>query len=220
MVDKEIRGWLGLLSLVAIVAFAHCSIHEQPSPEPFELQGAHADIACSECHTQFDTTPARTCTECHEADLPVPHWLDECDECHSQDRWDDLLYEHDEWPLTGGHVEVECEECHQEEGDDWDAPDACIVCHDEDAPDGHMIWACDDCHTVVSWDDLTWAHEFYPLVGGHSGLRCEDCHVNGYHDTPTACVDCHLDDVPPFHFPGIPCHVCHDVFSWEVEHPG
>ena len=215
MVNRERLGLIGLLSLVVITLFARCSIHEQPSPEPFALEGAHADIACSDCHTQgFDAAPPRTCTGCHEAELPAPHWLDECDECHSQERWDDLDYEHEEWPLTGGHIDIECVECHEGEGDDWDAPDACIVCHDEDAPEGHMIWACEDCHTTVSWDDLTYTHGFFPLDGGHSGLRCEDCHEDGYHDTPDECIDCHEDDAPVNH-PHGDCGLCHTIYSWE-----
>jgi hypothetical protein len=58
-------------------------------------------------------------------------------------------------------------------------------------------------------------HDFYPLVGKHALLECEDCHSEGVYDgTPTWCEACHADDKPTEHYPG-DCVSCHIPESWE-----
>ncbi len=200
------------LLLIAALA-AHCAVHVPESSEPFELEGAHAVLACSDCHTGgYDSLPPRTCEGCHDGDQPLPHFDDECEECHTQQDWS-VEYDHDEWELTGAHVGPGCWDCH--DGDEWDdAPVICAGCHEDERPEGHNPGDCTPCHGTESWEPPLWTHGFFPLEGGHDGLRCDQCHVNGYHDTPEHCQDCHADDAPPGH-PDWDCGECHDIYGWE-----
>ncbi len=44
-------------------------------------------------------------------------------------------------------------------------------------------------------------HAFFPLLGAHSTLACESCHVNGqFAGTAEACSACHSMDKPANHF--------------------
>ncbi|MFN2235224.1 MAG: hypothetical protein ACK2U1_13440, partial [Anaerolineales bacterium] len=57
-------------------------------------------------------------------------------------------------------------------------------------------------------------HSFYPLVGGHSQIDCQDCHSEGVYDgTPTYCEACHAGVQPENHYVG-DCAACHSAFSW------
>ena len=77
-------------------------------------------------------------------------------------------------------------------------------------------------------------HVDFPLVGGHSGLECLDCHIEGeYANTPLECSYCHtlekdlffipetgenpyqtLNETYPDHFDG-ECSECHTIFQWD-----
>lgn len=205
---------LGLALAAMVLAGTHCAVHEQPVAASFELQGAHAEVACSECHGgDYTAELPRTCTGCHEDERPAPHWQDSCDECHGQQRWDDLQYEHEEYDLTGAHLEAECSGCHEDE-DDWGEPTRiCSGCHEDERPDGHITTDCSLCHTTENWEQPSWTHGFFPLEGGHDGVQCTDCHTTGFHDTPEDCIDCHADDAPAVHPPG-DCGHCHNIYGW------
>ena len=77
-------------------------------------------------------------------------------------------------------------------------------------------------------------HIDFPLIGGHAGLDCLDCHIEGeYANTPVECSFCHtlerdllftpetgenpystLNEVYPDHFEG-ECSDCHTIFHWD-----
>ncbi len=204
---------LGLAgAALVLVAVAGCGVHEDSSSSHFTIEGAHQDLSCSACHGEdFEESPATSCTGCHQGDRPTAHWDDECNECHGQWRWDDLEYEHDEWPLTGAHVDTYCWDCHPQ---DFDAEDDCEDCHDEDRPSGHIGSGCDECHDTVSWHPPTWDHPGFALEGGHGGLGCTQCHVNGFGDLSSSCTSCHAGDAPNDH-PDLECSQCHTIWDWD-----
>lgn len=206
---------LGLIAIITVLGASRCSIHEEEIEHSFDLQGAHAELSCSDCHGEsLEDPPPRTCTGCHEDDRPAPHWDDDCAECHGQQVWDDQEFEHEEYGLTGAHVELECGACHEVA---WEADPSCLSCHDEDRPPGHIEHECVFCHTTEAWEDLHWDHDEFPLIGGHDELRCASCHQQGYfgNDAPDkACMSCHEDDTPPDH-DDRPCETCHNIFDWD-----
>jgi len=211
-----LRGfpWWILATVPLAALWAACQVYPTTTTSSFDLEGAHLDLTCSDCHgTDLDTPPPTKCSGCHDGDLPPVHWVEEdCGECHGQERWDDLEFEHEEWPLTGAHLETPCEDCHTDGS--FEAEESCLVCHAEDKPAGHTDDDCWHCHGTVDWVPL-FAHAGFPLVGGHSGVPCIRCHADGYHDVPHECVACHLDDKPGNHGSGNNnCEQCHDVYGW------
>ncbi len=200
--------WIALT--IVVLAGLHCAVHEQTIMASFTLEGAHADIACSECHFgDYVTPPPRNCLGCHDEDTPAPHWPEECGECHGQDVWDDLEFVHEEYELTGAHLDAVCADCHEE--DDWEASTICSACHEDERPEGHITLDCVDCHDTVAWEPPTWGHGFFILEGGHADRQCTDCHAGGYHDTPDECHDCHSS---PGGHPDHGCEQCHNIYSW------
>jgi len=209
------RPWWILAAVATAGLWAACQVYTEDNQSSFDLEGAHAALTCSDCHeADFDELPPRRCGGCHEQDTPPVHWRDEdCGECHGQEVWDDLEYEHEEWALTGAHVETPCEDCHTD--GTFEADDGCQGCHEEDAPWGHLIAECWHCHGTEDWVPL-FAHAGFDLVGGHADVPCLECHIGGeVDDTPDDCFSCHEDDKPNNHGSGNNnCEQCHDVYSW------
>jgi len=208
-------GWSGIAATAAALlalALVGCGIHERQRDVTFTIEGAHQELSCSACHGgDWDQPPSSTCKGCHQQDRPTAHWDDDCGECHGQWTWDDLEYPHEEWPLTGAHRDTPCEECHPTS---FEAEDTCLACHDEDRPEGHITAECDECHDTVAWAPPTWGHDDFALVGGHDGLGCTQCHVDGFDELSGACNTCHQGDAPNNH-PMWDCSECHSIWDWE-----
>jgi hypothetical protein len=115
--------------------------------------------------------------------------------------------------LDGAHAPLECSECHANarkpvlaEGETrfLGLERDCASCH-EDPHAGRYVIACAECHGQEEWDGLaSLNHErVLPLVGGHAGFDCIDCHtregahrldVLGSRDLkpePRDCLGCH-----------------------------
>ena len=115
--------------------------------------------------------------------------------------------------------------------------DECTTCHQTEANDvvspvhlGPLAVGCATCHGTMSWAPSTFEHP-WPLEGIHATTECTSCHGGEsgvYPGTPTACVDCHIDDFDASTYPGhnlFPetCADCHTPSGWspaiEGTHP-
>lgn len=118
----------------------------------WEMNGAHLELACSECHENADEPLlpegavrylglAQDCASCHDD----PHegaMAIACASCHGQETWEGLhsLGHEERLPLIGGHGDVSCRQCHAEGdahslerlGEARTRPTAreCAVCHE------------------------------------------------------------------------------------------
>jgi hypothetical protein len=192
--------------------------------------------ACLGCHNDRGPVQVyvnRGCGGCH----PDPHTATlglDCQRCHEQTSWrpTGLIVEHarTRFPLFGAHVAAPCESCHPgaPAGQFRGAPTACDLCHRADlaraTSPNHAAsgWttACDRCHTPVAWEQARIVHDFFPLVGGHAGLNCAQCHTSGtFGPIPSNCDACHAADYQraPDHaaqaFPHT-CEQCHRTTAW------
>lgn len=202
----------------------------------YPLEGAHAQAACLRCHNDRGPVQVyvmRGCGGCH----PDPHTATlglDCQKCHDQMSWQPtgLIAEHAQtrFPLSGAHVAAPCESCHTgaTAGQFRGAPTECDLCHQADlaratVPDhatNGWITNCDRCHMPVAWERAYIAHDFFPLVGGHAGLDCMQCHTSGtLGSIPSDCYSCHATDYQqaPEHvalaFP-TECAECHAITAW------
>ncbi len=203
---------LALWWFVILSASPSCEVHEDGHEGGlFPIEGAHTRLSCDDCHGDWSAIPAPRCEACHEDDRPDPHWQETCDQCHSQDTFEDLEYEHG-WVRDGAHVDLTCAACHTGTFDG--ASDTCRVCHADDIPMGHTHRDCGSCHGTTEWDPPVWDHPI-PLEGGHDSERtgCVRCHSYQYEGTSTACEDCHALDAPVGHYDG-DCGDCHTIDGW------
>jgi nitrate/TMAO reductase-like tetraheme cytochrome c subunit len=56
---------------------------------------------------------------------------------------------------------------------------------------------CSSCHPVnaFQWTGAGFSHAIFPLVQGHSALKCTDCHkTTSYSSASLVCNDCHQQD--------------------------
>ena len=183
----------------------------------FPLRGAHAALACAECHapaqpgqSQYVGRPT-TCIGCHAAtvravkdpDHQAAGFTQDCSQCHTANSWRGARFDHSttRFALTGGHAAVSCDRCHGD-GVYRGKPTACAACHQADfaatrtpphAASGFPT-DCTMCHTVKAWSGATFNHDLtaFALTGAHRTAPCGRCHTNGvYRGLNSACVSCH-----------------------------
>jgi hypothetical protein len=74
---------------------------------------------------------------------------------------------------------------------------------------------CLTCHDGVDRMANFNHNDFFSLYGSHAEVACEDCHQDKvFHDTPSACLDCHIEpDIHAGYF-GLQCENCHSTIAW------
>jgi hypothetical protein len=199
----------------------------------FPLAGAHAKIACTQCHmTAVFTSLPTDCYSCHaKDDAHKGQFGTDCGKCHTTNAWLPATFDHSltKFPLTGAHAKIACTQCHANAVFS-SLPTDCYSCHaKDDAHKGQFGTACGTCHTTTAWLPATFDHSLtkFPLTGAHTGLVCSKCHQNGvFTNLSTVCGSCHSD--PSFHaglFVGVSCDQCHNTAAWSpatfnLSHPG
>jgi hypothetical protein len=208
----------------------------------FPLTGAHATLACVQCHTNNNYTTVPTdCYSCHKADYTgtnaPPHvasgFPTTCATCHSTTNWTGASFNHNttSFPLTGAHTTVACTTCHTN-NNYLTLPTTCYGCHKADftgtTSPNHVTSGfptdCTICHSTSNWTSSTFNHNTtaFPLTGAHTSVACATCHTNNNYTTlPTACYGCHAADYngttnPKHAAAGFPttCNTCHTTTSW------
>ncbi len=210
-------------------------------PSRFPLRGAHATVACRDCHLDLDFTQApKACADCHK-DPHLGELGTDCVRCHTErnflDRSSQLeLHRLTRFPLTGAHAAEECEACHKPQPQGalkWvNTPVDCQACHlaryeATTAPNHAQIGFptdCAMCHRPTAWELAKFDHALtgFPLTGAHRTVPCQSCHAGSQGPPPTACYGCHKADydgtTDPSHtgaaFP-TDCTLCHTTTTWQ-----
>lgn len=204
----------------------------------FPLLGQHKTITCGSCHTElvFENTPNQ-CISCHK-DVHQNSVGHNCEKCHSPVTWIisniNELHQKSRFPLFGVHAKADCGDCHQNYSQRIFEPIGvnCIDCHQNDflstQNPNHLTAGfstdCLTCHTVVQkkWSEAVFAHDFFPLTGGHKVSNCYSCHsASSFKGLSTDCYSCHKSDyentINPKHQQAgfsTGCQTCHTVNSW------
>ena len=209
----------------------------------FPLTGAHATVACVQCHTNNNYTSLPTnCFGCHQADWngttnpghAAAGFPTTCETCHTTTDWTNVNFNHGlyaNYPLTGAHATLTCTQCHTN-NNYTNTPTACYSCHQADfngtTNPNHVSSGfptdCSICHSTSTWSPSSFNHNntAFPLTGAHTTLACTQCHTsNNYTTLPTACYGCHQADwngtTDPNHAAaGFPttCDTCHTTTAW------
>jgi hypothetical protein len=184
----------------------------------FPLTGAHATVACAQCHTNNNyTTVPTTCYGCHQADFTgttnpshvAAAFPTTCDTCHTTTDWTTVTFNHAvyaNWALTGFHATLTCAQCHTN-NNYGNLPTACYSCHQADftgtTNPPHVAAGfptdCTVCHSTANWTTSTFNHATtaFPLTGYHLTMQCVQCHTSAstYNGSlPTLCYGCHAAD--------------------------
>ncbi|MCC6861952.1 MAG: hypothetical protein IT158_25495 [Bryobacterales bacterium] len=211
----------------------------------FALTGAHAGVACSQCHAggRFTGT-SQECAGCHldafnrtanpnHASAGFPQ---DCAACHTTSQWKGARFDHNaatRFPLTGAHVNAACGQCHAN-GRFAGTTQQCAGCHldafnrttSPNHPAAGFPQDCAACHTTSQWKGARFDHNAatrFPLTGAHVNTACGQCHVNNrFAGTPQQCAGCHLTDYnrttnPNHASAGFPqdCAACHSTSQWK-----
>jgi hypothetical protein len=158
----------------------------------FKLTGAHASVACSDCHANhvFKGTPT-SCYACHaKDDHHNGQFGTNCASCHVTDAWSHVTFDHSKsaFPLTGAHSGLACQRCHANVF--TNTPTACNACHTEPTFHAGLFLAnCASCHGTSAWVPAKYngPHTF-PM--GHGGANtCRKCHPSTL--ASYTCYTCH-----------------------------
>lgn len=211
----------------------------------FPLLGAHKISDCAQCHTGYAELKFEPlsidCYNCHSNDYATTqnpshiqsNFSTNCEECHSINSfaWSASNFNHDFFPLVGGHSLPSCFSCHNQGGFTGLSTE-CYSCHQQDyesTQNPNHISAgfpttCDACHNITAWVPASFDHNLtaFPLTGEHINADCSQCHSNGYSGTPTDCYSCHQSNynntTNPNHISaGFPttCEDCHNTSGWQ-----
>ena len=156
-----------------------------------------------------------------------------CQNCHTSVGWKPIRavpeFDHNKtkYPLRGLHEGVACTQCHAKPVF-TDTGMNCADCH-ADIHRRQMGANCEQCHTVKGWNILLQRvkeHDNrFPLVGGHAGLDCADCHkseaVGQFQGLSIQCYSCHQSTyqqaTEPNHVASgfsTQCEQCHSINTW------
>ena len=179
------------------------------------------------------------CKSCHK-DIHQNTVGADCSNCHKTDTWlisnKNELHQNSRFPLLGSHLKADCIQCHS------GYPNLnfatlginCVDCHlpnyQSTQNPNHALSGfstnCLDCHSLLQnkWSAEIFAHNFFPLTGGHNIQNCFSCHQPGGNFTglSTECYSCHKNDYetslnPPHlanSFP-VDCKQCHTIQGWK-----
>jgi hypothetical protein len=199
------------------------------------LVGQHAVINCRQCHTTLVFSEAKTeCNDCH-TDIHQATVSPDCSRCHTPASWlvnnINDIHRVSRFPLLGAHRTADCIQCHKSESLlRYDVSGVnCIDCHRQNymatTNPNHFQSGisedCSGCHliTAFQWAGAGFNHNFFPLVQGHSTLKCVDCHKTAnYADAKPDCYSCHQQDFlaaknpdhSATHF-STACQTCHSL---------
>ena len=186
----------------------------------YPLTGSHAELACSQCHTDTFTETSGDCMTCHAQDEPHEGQLGQnCAQCHTPEGWQEATFDHAQAAirLVGFHIGLDCSQCHSDltfQG----TPQTCYACHAGRAPhSGQFGPSCEQCHTPNGWRQVTFNHSqaAFQLVGAHASVSCQQCHSNGvFRGTPQTCYACHAGRDPHGGQFGPSCEQCHTPNGW------
>jgi hypothetical protein len=183
------------------------------SAHALDMQGAHGEQACDDCHTHGALLSGEVvCADCH--DQAHGGTTSSCDHCHEVSGFTPATFDHG--PCTcafpGKHQTAACLDCHTDF--DWvNTPTACAGCHTDDRPHDDL-GACSTCHTATSWSDGRFDHNRqtdFPITGSHEEVSCTQCHGSEgtFGGLSTACAGCHAEQGAQAHGDFGPCTDCH-----------
>ena len=195
-------------------------VHFDHSRTGFPLNGGHAKVQCTACHSNgvYKGTP-KECIACHaNDDAHNGQFGTVCSACHDTSKWKNATFNHSNtgFPLAGSHANASCKSCHANNTYKG-TPKNCYACHaNKDNHNGQFGTDCGSCHKPTQWSDVTFNHgnTGFPLSGKHGGVQCKACHANGYKGTPTNCYACHASDDNHNGQFGTNCGSCHTPSGW------
>ena len=213
-------------------------VHQQSR---FPLVGIHQSIDCTRCHSGYNNLNFQpigaSCYSCHSNDYKntrnpnhvTSGFSTDCESCHSMNSkfWTSQNFQHDFFPLTGGHKIDNCFACHKQ-GTFAGLSTVCVSCHlatynntinPKHAPLG-LSTDCQACHTTTAFIPATFNHSAtgFALTGKHVSIQCSSCH-SGAPISNTLCVSCHqaIYNSAPNHvaqsYPTT-CEMCHNTTDW------
>jgi hypothetical protein len=175
----------------------------------FFLKDAHANLPCSDCHTDLTFQgQSPDCFSCHKDDEPHQgEFGTDCTICHSATTWTEIHFDHagpyssncsychqKDSPIN--HYQAQCSACHITSA--WlpatfnhaavGATD-CQSCHIQDRPANHFAGQCSICHSTSRWKPANFNHTF-PITHGGAGGSCSKCHTTSNYYAYT-CYQCH-----------------------------
>ncbi len=191
----------------------------------FALKGRHQSVSCDFCHAGRNVRKTESaCRFCHASeDVHQSIFQDDCGICHTSKSWKKKSFSHQAvstFELTGKHKKLACLICHQSP-ENKKMSDQCVSCHSKD--DVHLSQlgnSCEDCHKANTWlSEIHFDHDLtsFPLLGIHSIISCERCHLNrSFKNTKSRCQDCHASLYLRSHAGklGDTCESCHSPVDW------
>ncbi len=202
------------------------------------LTGAHANVQCTQCHTNGNYNLTSTaCVNCHLKDFQGttnPNHVatglpQQCDVCHSTAAWTPATFNHNNtsFPLTGAHTKVACTNCHVN-NNYTSLPTDCYGCHRTEyqatTNPNHVSagfpTGCAACHTTATWLNAVFNHTYFPMNHGGANGVCATCHTNPNDYSVFQCTNCHAKGTTDNNHRGVGGYVYNSVNCYNCHRNG
>lgn len=249
--DKvKFEGLLNKLLAPGPLIAGHNDLEHKDCLRCHEPAGGIPNKKCTDCHKEIRAhvnelkhfhglMKGKACIDCHK---------DHKGRTFDSVAFNEKNFDHERtgFALDGAHAKTDCEKCHTEprkgrvvRPEDpryFGTKNSCNLCHKSD--DIHFFEGdfrkqeCSLCHTTEKWKPAKYfdhgKETKYPLLGAHSRMKCEKCHVkeavnNVRYDWPIEskkCLSCHKDHhgerLSP-RFRNGKCDACHSQETWKLK---
>ncbi len=206
----------------------------------FALVGQHKNVDCKLCHSTLRFNEAKQeCNSCHK-DIHKNTVSKDCSNCHTPNAWliknITDIHQRSRFPLLGQHAKADCQQCHTLYAELNFEPLGvkCYDCHKQNYastqnPNHAQVGFSTDCESCHNFTDSRWgfasfAHDFFPLVGGHKIANCLTCHKEAgkFSGLSKNCYSCHKQNFDqttnPNHTAAAfsnDCTTCHTINGWK-----
>lgn len=205
----------------------------------FALVGQHKNVDCKLCHSTLRFSNAKQeCVSCHK-DIHKNTVSKDCSNCHTPNAWliknITDIHQRSRFPLLGQHAKADCQQCHTLYSELNFEPLGvkCNDCHKQNYastqnPNHTQVGFstdCESCHNLTDsqWGFASFAHDFFPLVGGHKIANCLSCHkVGTFTGLSKNCYSCHKPNFDQTTNPNhtsaafsTDCASCHTINGWK-----
>lgn len=199
----------------------------------FPLDGAHARVACVDCHHEppkYKDLQFGDCKSCHE-DPHAGRLKGTCKSCHAEEAWTRIIMPREKHPglsILAGHADTPCKSCHDAGLKVVpSAGDACVSCH-KPVHEAAFGERCEQCHASIKFLGLPdnigrRAHgkTEFPLKGQHGRVACAECHLEELPRNERyrrlrfdQCASCHADVHRGSLREHGDCQTCHDPLGF------
>ncbi len=174
-VKRMVTYLVPMLIFLIFYAAAFSAASFQHQSTGFPLTGMHAELLCSDCHSQAAVNnyggQRSECATCHLSEynstdhISRIYLITDCSRCHNTSGWNNQQFVHE-------NSDHQCSICHMS---DENSANQMVTGH------GQLANNCSICHSASAWTSILYEHLHTERANQvPNDADCSACHQNGF----------------------------------------